>query len=85
MIAFSDLSEGSNDGSLVVRQFQAAASYNIDRLSERQPLSGSSSARQANARIAKSKDSQDCDATLWLQQNISYSALKLEASMTQNS
>ena len=85
MIAFSEVGDGSNGGSLVNKQSQAAFSYNIDRSSERQPLSGSSSARQASARTAKSRDSQDRGVTLELRQNTSYSALKLAALMAQNS
>lgn len=84
-IAFSEVGDGSNGGSLVNKQSQAAFSYNIDRRSEQQPLSGSSSARQDSARTAKSKDSQDLGVTLGLRQNTSYSALKLVALMTQNS
>lgn len=71
--SFRVLSDRSNGGSLVNKQSRAAFSYDIDTSSERQPLSGSSSARQVSARTTKSRDSQDRGVTLGLRRNTSYS------------
>jgi len=83
--AFSAAIDDSKGGLLRDKQSQAAFSYVIDSLSNRRALSGTTSTRHANAKIANSKDSHERGASSGFWRKLLYSSSNWTEEKVQNS